>query len=308
MKIVSRIIFILALTIAVTSIAPVRCKAAEKEEESFWSDENASKQGHKRWELTEEKIERVMNQLKETDPEKAKELEKLQQENPEEFEAEIKKVIHEKFAGEYGKHTRGKTGRDPQPGPNMPFDGPDKCPKAHMLGKGMMEGAMPMHPEYAEYLEWLKENYPEKAEKLSQLRGKRPELYGRQMALGLNKHRKIFEAAKDNPELAKVLKEDLGLKEKRDKLLEQISAETDTQKKEKLVEQLQEVVSSRFDLIVKRKQIRYEALNKKLEKLQEQVKQSEAEVDKYKNPKLKEESVKARVEELLSKSEKFDWD
>jgi len=301
---------VLALTIVVTSIAPVRCKAAEKEGESFWSDENASKQEHKRWELTEEKIERVMNRLKETDPEKAKELEALRQENPEEFKAEIKKVIHEKFTKEHRIHTRGKTGRGPQPRPNMPFAGPDKGPKAHMPGKGagMMKRAMQMHPEYEEYLEWLKENYPEKAEKLSQLRGKRPELYGRQMALGLNKHRKIFQAAKENPQLAEALKQDLELREKRDKLLEKISVEANAEEKEKLVEQLREVVSSRFDVIVKRKQIRYEALNKKLEELQKRVKQSEAEVDKYKNPKLKEENVKARLEELLSKSEKFDWD
>ena len=68
------------------------------------------------------------------------------------------------------------------------------------------------------------------------------------------------------------------------------------------------VVSSRFDLIVKRKQIEYEQLRNRLEKLKKEVEQREAEVEKWKDAKFKNESVKARLEELVSGAEKFQWD
>jgi flagellar motor protein MotB len=122
----------------------------------------------------------------------------------------------------------------------------------------------------------------------------------------LKKYRRIFEAEKENPELAKVLKEDLELKEKRNKLLRRIRASTNDAEKKRLTKELEEVVSSRFDLIVKRKQIEYEQLSKKLEKLKEQVKRSEAEVEKWEN--VKDKEVKQRLEELISRAEKFNWE
>ncbi|MBA7708375.1 hypothetical protein ES703_117273 [subsurface metagenome] len=96
------------------------------------------------------------------------------------------------------------------------------------------------------------------------------------------------------------------LKGKRDKLLGKIRAASDKDEKKELVENLEEVISSRFDLIVRRKQVEYEQLHKKLEKLQKRVKQSEAEVEKWK--KVKSEKVKERLKELISRSEKFRWD
>jgi hypothetical protein len=72
--------------------------------------------------------------------------------------------------------------------------------------------------------------------------------------------------------------------------------------------QLNEVVGKRFDLIVKRKQIEYERLLEKLEKLKKEVKESEAEVDKWNDAKFKQENVKTRVEDLVSGKEKFRWD
>jgi hypothetical protein len=99
----------------------------------------------------------------------------------------------------------------------------------------------------------------------------------------------------------------LALRQQQDKLLGAIETAGDKEKEE-LVKDLKEVINNRFDVIVKRKQIQYEELINKLEKLKERAKQSEAELDKWKNPKLKDENVKARLEELLSKSEKFKWD
>ena len=75
---------------------------------------------------------------------------------------------------------------------------------------------------------------------------------------------------------------------------------------EELVKKLENVVISRFDLIVKRNQIKYEQLRKELEELKERVKKSEAEVEKWK--KVKSEKVNERLEELINRAEKFGWD
>ncbi|KPJ66429.1 MAG: hypothetical protein AMJ43_08105, partial [Coxiella sp. DG_40] len=83
-------ILILAMAAAVILTSPLSCWAAEKEqEESIWSED---KPRQRRFKLTEERIERMMNRLKEADPEKAKELEGLRAKDPEKFKAELRKV------------------------------------------------------------------------------------------------------------------------------------------------------------------------------------------------------------------------
>ncbi len=79
------------------------CGAAEKNDENFWLDDKP-KQDHRRFELTNERIERIMGRLAENDPEKAKELEQLRQEDPEKFKAELRETMREHF----GKMSRGR--------------------------------------------------------------------------------------------------------------------------------------------------------------------------------------------------------
>ena len=165
-----------------------------------------------------------------------------------------------------------------------------------------------MDRKHGEHFEWMRKNYPEKAKKLTELRQAKPELFKKQLGLSLERYGRIAEAARENPELAKILKESLELKRTRDKLLRKIRAAVDDDEKEELIKQLKEVVSERFDLIVRRKQIEYESLLKKLEWLKKQVEKSEAQADKWKDAKFKNKSVKARIEELMGRTEKFKWD
>ena len=157
------------------------------------------------------------------------------------------------------------------------------------------------------FVKWLEENYPEKAKKLAELEEKSPKLYRKRLALIYRKYRKIYEA-KDNPKLVEILKEDLDLKDGRDKLLEEIRAGVSEDEKKELVKELADVLSRRFDLIVKRKQIEYERLLERLKELQERVKASEAQVAKWKKAEFKKMSVQGRVEELVGKTEKFRWE
>jgi hypothetical protein len=275
--------------------------AAEKKQEYIrGKDRPARMRGQ--FELTEERIERMMNHLAKVNPKQAEELEQLRAKDPDKFRVELRESMREQFGRRNGDRWEEDFGRRLGPTKERPF-GPGPAGP----GKPDYGPRTRMRERHAEYLEWLEENYPEESERLAKVREEDPELYMRQIGLSLKKYGRIAEAAKENPELAEILKHDLELKEQRNKLLRKIKTANDDER-EKLVKELQDVVSARFDLIVKRKQIRYEQLLEKLEKLREEVEQNEVEVDKWKDTKFKNKNIKVRIEELLSRTEKFDWD
>ncbi|MHC4062546.1 MAG: hypothetical protein ACYSR6_13230 [Planctomycetota bacterium] len=275
----------------------------------YGAPEDSDKRARPRrgFELTDERIERIMDRLAEDDPEKAEELEKLRSEDPEKFKAEIRGYMRER----YGRRPREGKGAGERPSgrefgrrPTRP--GPGRRPGEHgRPGPGGERGRWGMREKHDEFIKWFKENYPEQAEKMSTMK---PELHDRRLSVLLRRYQRIYEASKESPELAEVLKEDLKLKQERFRLLRKIRATQDEDKKKTLTGQLETVVSSRFDLIVKRKQIEYKQLLKKLEKLQAQVKESEAEVGKWQKEDFKTENVKTRVENLLSGEEEFKWE
>ncbi len=254
------------------------------EKEDIWS-EDAAKGEHGRPKLTEERIERIMNRLAETDPNKAKELKQLQENDPEKFKTELRDIMRKQF----GKKFRERREKRLEP-----------------FGPGHMMPEMGMHWRYDKYLDWLKKNYAEEAKKLAELSKRDPDLYWKQLGLGLKKYGRIAEAARENPRLAEVLKKDLELRQQQDKLLKEIETAND-KNKEGLIKDLKEVINNRFDVIVERKQIEYEQLLEKLERLKNNVEQRKAKMEKWKDAKFKDDSVKARIEELLGKSNKFTW-
>jgi len=316
-------ILVLIVSAAILLAAPLPCRAGESKEENIWR-EDRPRWGlrSQRFELTEEIIERMMNRLREAEPEKAEKLERLRDEYPEKFEAELRKAMREQLGGRYGQ--RMEHGRRLRADANRPLKGPGGRGKPAGVGPGpggpggrhgeqrreMTRGRMrERHGEFIdEFIEWFKKNYPEQAEELAELRKEKPELYRRKLGLCLRRYRRIFEAAEENPELAQVLKETIQLNEERNELLRKIKATDDEAEKKELIEQLEDVVGQKFDLIVKRKQIRYEHLLKKLEELKKEVKDSEAKVEKWKDAEFKNKNVKAHVEELISGIEKFKWD
>jgi len=304
---------VLVLTMAAAILlTALPCLAVEKEGgKKVWL-EDKPKQPYKLFELTDEKIEHIMAWLAESDPEKAKELARLREEDPEKFKVELKKAKQEKYGKYDEKHWEGQklhSKKDMQMGGSgAPGGGRGEMLRERMHDRriGMRGERERMHDRHAECLEWLGKNYPEEAEKLTKLKDKKPELYRKHLRYMCEKYRKIMEAEEENPQLAEVLKEDLELKMKRGKLLRMIKAETDENQKEKLVKELKEVVSNRFDLIIKRKQMRYEQMSEDLERLKKEVAKKSAEIEKWKEN--KEEKVKEHLEELMSRTEKFEWD
>jgi hypothetical protein len=316
---------ILLLTMAaVLSTTALHCQAAEdankeevkstellpppaggiEEKDDIWSEDTAEGE-HERFELTGERIERIMKRLAEIDPNKAEQLKQLQQKDPEKFKTELREVMREqrgKRIREHRKERQELLGHD-----NMP-PGPGVLPEfgGRQSGLGRMPPEMGMQWRYDKYLEWLKENYAEEAKKLEDLSKKDPEVYWKHLGFSLKKYGKIAEAARENPRLAEVLKKDLALRQQQDKLLEEIETANDKDKEE-LIKGLKEVISSRFDVIVERKQIEYELLLERLERLKKDVEDRKAKMEKWKDANFKEDSVKARLEELLGKSDKFTW-
>lgn len=287
------IILLVLVMAAVVILSSLPCSTSGKDEGSIWVEEepNASRRGPRpgqgpgrgpgprpaaaprRFELTDEKIDDIMKGLKERDPAKAKELAKLREKDPEKFKAELRGVMREQF---------GKRIREDMEARRQKRD--------------------------AEYVEWLGKNYPKEAEKLAELKEKDAELYITKFQLSMAKYGYIFDAWRQNPELADVLKEDLELRKKRDVLLSKIKAASKDDERGELIEQLEEVVGSRFDLIVRRKQIAYERLLKRLEELNRQVKESRGEIVEWQDDKFKAENARKRTQDLVGGIVEFNWD
>jgi len=159
---------------------------------------------------------------------------------------------------------------------------------------------------YLAFISWLEKNYPEEAEKLAKLRTGDSDVYLEQMRNIWKRFRAIMQAEEENPKIAEVLKEDLLLKDQRDRILARIKSAPDNKMKNQLTEQLKEIVASRFDLIVKRKQLKYDQLRTKLQQLQKQAKQSEARLQQLEDSKDKQ--VEQRLKALLEESEMITWD
>jgi len=264
------------LILAITTVLAVRtqpCAGEQKDEQSiFTEDENRGpgprpgpgpergsrrgSPGRGRFDLTDEEVDQIMAGLKDRSPEKAKELENLRDKDPEKFNAELRRHAREEF----GKVVRERIEKWRQ-------------------------------QRQTDFIEWLQKNAPEEAEELAKLKQRSPNLYGEKYELISKKYNRIYEESRRSPELAEVLIEDLRLQKRRDQLLGKITATNSRREKQKLTENLEEVLGHRYDLIVRRKQIAYERLLKWLEELQNRIKESRADILKAQNAKVKAENV-----------------
>lgn len=299
----SRRVILALLIAAVISVAALPCSAAQKDaaqkdaaqkdkdEESIWTEDEQREPrgprqgerprrgqgrggpGSRRFELTEEEIDSIMDSLKKRSPEKAKELEKLREKEPEKFIGELRRHAREEF----GKVVRERIEKWRQ-------------------------------QRQAEFIEWLEKSVPKEAKELAKIKESSPDLYGKKYELAWKKYGRIFDESRRNPELADVLIEDLKLQKRREELVPKIKAAKTQKEKDKLTAELEEVVGRRYDLIVRRKQIAYERLLKWLEELQNRIKESRNEIIEWQDANAKAENIKQRTQELLEGKSGFSWD
>jgi hypothetical protein len=300
--ITNRSIILLLTIAAMITINSLPCRAARKDANSIWTEEELKGPGvpergqrsggpeigrgpggpergrgpggPERFELTNEEINRILNSLKQSDPNAVKELEKLRKEDPEKFQAELRK---------YGREEFGKIIRER-------IDGWRR-------------------QRQTDFIQWLGKNYPKESENLAKLRETEPNVYMEKYEHIRNKYWQIFDEERRNPELAEILKEDLVLKDKRDELVIRFKAANNEKDKQKLMAELEEVVGRRFDLIVRRKEMEYERLLKWLEELRNRARESRDEIDKkWKNEQFKIENVKKYIKDLTEPSLQFRFD
>lgn len=160
-----------------------------------------------------------------------------------------------------------------------------------------------LQKQHEEFLGWLKEAYPDREKELAQLRDQNSDEYFRRFGMLYRKYGNVLATQKRNPELAGVLKEDLDLIDQRDALLREIR-QADDKSRKRLIDDLHEVVSKRFDLIVRKKQLQYDELRRRLDRLRRDLENKEQELGKL--IESKEDVTRHYLEELLNPKPQVD--
>jgi len=263
--------FMLAGPVAAAQPTPA---APKQPKNDIWRDE--PKETQPPWwqrDLTNDVVERIMKGIQQRDPAKAKQLNELRKKDPERFKAELR--------------AQGQ-------------------PELDLIVRERLDARR--LERNTKFLEWLKANYPNEEQSLAKLKEKDPQLYLSGFDRVMKQYGYIFEADSSNPEMGAVLKEDFELKKKADQLCKQIRNEKSEAKKQALGTEFQDIVAKRYDLVVRRKEIAYEQLLKKLDELQKQVRESKDEISKWRDPKVKQENVKHRIQDLTDNKVRFKWD
>jgi hypothetical protein len=250
------------------------------------------------FEMPKDMIDKILADIKAKDPNKAKELEALRDKDPAKFRDQMRGIMREHFEA---MRDRGFGPEEMAGGPGGP-EGP-KGMAGPPPGHGEQPpGFRPFQEKTEEFLKWIKDNYPDEAKKLEELKSNQ-DLYERQLRLLGRKYGWLYERVRENPKLGEVLKEDMELAKERDSILKRIKDAKSDAEKTKLTSELEKVISERYDLLVKRTQLEYEQLSQRLEELKKQVEKSRATVEKWKNEKYKKEKVKEQVKRLLEQGD-----
>lgn len=250
------------------------------------------------------RLENFLDRLEQEDPKRAAELRSLRQSNPQKFQ-EVVRAELERFL------RSGDRPRPPEPmaGPQGPMGGPGRGPEgAGPGGPGGGPGSRwleHLQRRHEEFIQWLQKNNPELAAELEQIREKDPALYFTRVMDARRRYDSIMETEKKNPELAKVLLEDLAMQKQRDELLKKLRG-TEGAEREKLLQELKTLVSQRFDLIIRKKTLQYQELEQRLKRLQEEIEKRRSEIGKLQAG--KQQAVEEHVKDLTAQAEKMSWD
>lgn len=249
--------------------------ASEEDKDDIWRE--ISFESEKDLQLTEKQISHILNELRKTNPSKAQEIEKLKDSDPEAYIEAIREQIGKQI--EASKELQVE-----QP--------PEPAWKRHLDLK------------HEEFLAWFQEHYHEDYAEVSQLQTSDPETFAQRVIDLIKIYGPIQKMEQYNPDLAAAMKKNLELQKQRDALLLQIRI-TPKQEQAKIIEDLKAVVSQRFDTIVQEKQLQYDWLRGRLAKLTQRLETRADELETLR--KTKDESVEARLKELIERTEKVNW-
>ena len=264
----------LALLVGLAATQAATGASKQTTKSNIWKDE--PKETPPSWwqrDLSEDTVDRIMKGLQVRDPAQAKQLEELRKKDPVRFKAQVR---------EHGQ-------------PEL-----DQIIRERFEARRLERNA--------KFVEWLKANYPKEEGTLAKLKDKSPQVYINTFDRLLKEYGYIYEADTSNPEMGVVLKEDRDLKKRADDLCKRIRTEQSEAKRQTLGAELQDVIAKRYDLIVRRKEIAYEQLLRRLGELQKQILESKDEITIWRNAEIKQENVKQRVQTLTDGKLRFKWD
>jgi len=223
--------------------------------------------------LADDVVDRILKGIQKRDPAKAKQLSELRQKDPQKFKTQLR---------EQGQ------------------------PELDQMIRERFDARR--QERNTKFVEWLKANYASDEQALTKLKEKDPQLYISEFDRLMRQYGYIFEADISCPELGAALKADFELKKRTNDLVRQVRGEKSEARKQALGMELQDVMGKRYDLIVRRKEIAYAELLKKLEAMQKQIRESQDEIAKWRDPKVKQENVRQRVLSLTENKVRFKWD
>lgn len=272
------IVLLLAVA-AVANVGGTACRAGEKGEKKeedksiLTEDEQRERREQGGVDLTDEENDRLLETVRKSDPKKAREIAGLRKKNTKKFSEELKRNAREEYDKIVGERVQRWFERRRQ-------------------------------DRQTAFIDWLKKNVPEVSEDLAKLEGKNPSLYARKYDSVSEKYGRVFEESRRHPEEAKVLLEDLKLRDRSDYLVSKIKRTKSEEDKKSLASQLERVLSDRYDLIVIRKQMAYERLLRRLEEMQDYIRKSRDQIEEAKKKENKNENIKERIKTLLEGNKK----
>ncbi len=281
---------VIAVLVAFT-VCPFAVAADEFED--IWTEGPDSPP--RKMELDKERLGQLVKHVAQGNGQREKQLHQLYNKDRNKFWSEVRDFFHKQ------REQGGRTEGDRRGGPGG--GGPGRGPRNGQGGPRSSRWREQLQKRHDEFIDWLKENYPEVEKDLSQY-SEKPEEYFKRFSAVKKKYEHVMTTQKRNPELAEVMKEEIELTDYRDTLLKEFRR-SDKKKRQQLTEQLTEVVSRRFDLIVRKKQLQFEELRRRLARLQKELETREEELGNL--IESKDEATKSRVKSLLNPKQKVDW-
>ncbi len=276
---------LLAFIVAAVTLGLVAVTTVADEFEDIW--EEGPGRRPRQTQLDKERLDKLIKHVAQGKDEREKQLHEVYKNDRENFWGQIRDFFHK------------------QRGQGTPREGPPRRGPRNGQGPRRSRWREQLQQRHEEFMGWLKKNYPSVEEELTQLREKDQDAYFRRLRKVSEKYEPIVSAEKRNkPEMATVLKEEIELTDYRDKLLKEFR-QAETKRQKKIFDELKVAVSRRFDLIVRKKQLQFEELRRRLERLRRELEKRENELGKLINS--KEEATKSRLKSLLHPNEKVDW-
>ena len=268
-----RLVCVICLALmALPLCAEEKPQGGKNPEQDIWQE--VTFQSGEHFELSDARIQAILEEIKRADPKKAESLETLRKQDAKKFLEVIRLEIGTAIK------PKAESAQDAQPGHS--------------------EWQDQLQRRYEYFMDWFAREFPADHGELVKIQNTDAEKYVQRVMDTMTIYEPILRAQRYNAALADVMKQDIELQKRRDALLLQIRPAGNAEQAA-LLKELEALVSKRFDIIVRKKELQYESLRKRLEKLEQQIDQQALELESLK--KNKSQTVELHIKELLGRTE-----